>query len=72
VRKITDRKELESQPKKRVIQEGVRSLGESTWLKGKSKLLNINQVSSALSIYMGDPHHKTVGNIHLSKRKKVK
>lgn len=55
-----------------MIQDGVKSLGDSTWMKGKSKLLNINQVSSALSIYMGDPHNRTAGNIHLSKRKRVK
>jgi hypothetical protein len=43
------------------------------WLKGKNKLLNINQVSAAMSIYMGaDAHNKAVSNIHLSKRKIIK
>jgi hypothetical protein len=43
------------------------------WLKGKNKLLNINQVSAAMSIYTGmDLHTKTTNNIHLSKRRKLK
>lgn len=63
-----------SEEKKRGnVEDGTRSTGEMGWMKGKNKLLNINQVSAAMSIYMGnDPHNKAISNIHLSKRKIVK
>lgn len=71
MRKGAERSEHKFEPRKRVTEEG--KAGEKGWLKGKSKLLNVNQVSAAFSIYMGaDAHKKAAGNIHLSKRRRVK